>query len=56
MNHSDLHVHLYGCLSASDVWLLGRRTYRSNKESLNQYAQFYQVSWNRKAQLEDWIY
>ena len=54
MNHSDLHVHLYGCLSASDVWLLGRRTYRSNKESLNQYAQFYQISWNREAQLEDY--
>ena len=26
----DLHVHLYGCLSAEDLWLIGKDRYKKH--------------------------
>ncbi len=36
--HTDLHVHLYGCLRPLDVWELGRDTWNKRTERLEAYA------------------
>ena len=36
--HTDLHVHLYGCLRPVDVWELGRDSWKNRVERLDAYA------------------
>ena len=38
----DLHVHLYGCLSAEDLWNIGKDSYQKRRLMLEWYAQEYQ--------------
>ena len=35
------HVHLYGCLTAEDVWLLGRDLWQQQRQRLDWYADSY---------------
>ena len=43
----ELHIHLYGCLSAMDVWTLGRDRYRKMSARLDWYASEYAAAYGR---------
>ena len=43
----ELHIHLYGCLSASDLWLLGRERYKAMAPRLAWYAKEYSHAYGR---------
>lgn len=38
----DYHVHLYGCLTALDLWEIGKDSYLSKKARLDWYAESYE--------------
>jgi hypothetical protein len=48
----DLHVHLYGVLSADDIWELGKDIWLQRKERLQWFATEYFKSWGSKPQWE----
>ena len=50
----DLHVHLYGCLSAEDLWLFGKDRYKKHQTSLSWYAQEYAKAWGRTPQFQEY--
>lgn len=41
----DLHVHLHGCLSAEQLWNIGKDTYKSRIPMLEWYANEYEKAW-----------
>ena len=45
MIKQDLHVHLYGCLSAKDLWDIGKDRYKKQHEMLCWYASEYKKAW-----------
>ncbi|MBI2603176.1 MAG: hypothetical protein HYW48_08975 [Deltaproteobacteria bacterium] len=47
----ELHLHLYGCLDADDVWQLGRKAWRERTDGLEWYADEYEKVWGRRP---DW--
>lgn len=54
MIKKDLHVHLHGCLTAQQLWTLGRDSYKKNSSRLEWYASEYQKAWGRKPQYKDY--
>ena len=50
----DLHVHLYGCLSAEDLWNIGKDSYQKRRLMLEWYAQEYQKAWGVKVNPSDY--
>jgi adenosine deaminase len=47
----ELHLHLFGCLTAEDVWELGKDRWRTKAELLEWYAAEFQKVWGK---LPDW--
>ena len=54
MKKEDLHVHLHGCLTASDLWFLGKDVYKKNNILLDWYAREYEKAWNRLPLYKDY--
>lgn len=48
MLKKDLHVHLYGCLTAEDLWKIGKENYKKQMPLLNWYADEYKNAWGRR--------
>ncbi len=48
----ELHLHLYGCLTAKDVFDLGKSVWEKRRNALAWYAQEYEKAWDRKPQWE----
>lgn len=46
------HVHLYGCLTAEDVWLLGRDLWQQQRQRLDWYADSYRQCFGVDPQYE----
>lgn len=42
----DLHVHLYGCLTANDLWEIGKDIYNQRSQILDWYASEYEKAWS----------
>lgn len=47
----ELHLHLYGCLDADDVWQLGKNSWKNRTKELEWYADEYEKVWGRRP---DW--
>lgn len=47
----ELHVHLYGCLTARQLWTLGRTLWPAREARLEWYAAAYAEEWGRRP---DW--
>ncbi|MEZ4741882.1 MAG: hypothetical protein R3B45_05455 [Bdellovibrionota bacterium] len=45
---SELHIHLYGCLSAEDVWCLGKDCWQQKTNELSWYEDEYEKAWGRR--------
>ncbi|MBP6217474.1 MAG: hypothetical protein KA436_02685 [Oligoflexales bacterium] len=43
----DFHVHLHGCLTAEQLWLIGRDSYKKQSKMLDWYASEYKKAWGR---------
>lgn len=54
MNTQDLHVHLHGCLTAKDLWFLGKDVYKKNHVLLDWYAREYEKVWSRRPLYQDY--
>lgn len=48
----ELHLHLYGCLKAEDVWKLGRTRWEKRQGALVWYADEYEKAWGRRPKWE----
>ena len=48
----ELHLHLYGCLDADDVWQLGRSRWMTRQRALQWYAREYEQAWQRRPHWE----
>ncbi len=44
----DLHVHLFGCLDAEDVWTLGKNRWQQQTDLLQWYEDEYEKAWGRR--------
>lgn len=44
----ELHIHLYGCLSAEDVWELGKDRWQRCRDALSWYEDEYAKAWGRR--------
>jgi adenosine deaminase len=44
----ELHIHLFGCLTAEDVWTLGRDRWHQRQELLTWYEDEYEKAWGRR--------
>lgn len=44
----ELHLHLYGCLSAEDVWTLAKPLWQERLTALNWFADEYEKAWGRR--------
>jgi hypothetical protein len=44
----ELHIHLFGCLTAEDVWFLGRDRWKKAEERLQWYESEYEKAWGRR--------
>jgi adenosine deaminase len=51
---TDLHVHLYGCLTAQDIWLLGRDVWRERRERLDVFAARFESSFGRRPRFQEY--
>lgn len=49
MFKADFHVHLHGCLSAEDLWQIGKDCYQKRAKQLEWYAREYEKAWGRRA-------
>ena len=56
MNHlrTEAHLHLYGCLSAEDLWHIGRERFRKQSDRLTWYANEYERVTGRRPAYEDY--
>lgn len=52
MLREELHLHLYGCLSADDVWHLAQPIWEERKGALSWYADEYLKAWGRRPEWE----
>jgi len=50
----DLHVHLYGCLTAEDLWDIGKDRYKSHAPLLEWYSSEYEKAWGRRPCPQDY--
>ena len=50
----DLHVHLHGCLTAEQLWNIGKDTYKNRTPMLEWYASEYEKAWGRKPKYLDY--
>ena len=51
----DLHVHLYGCLTAEDLWTIGKDCYKKQESMLRWFASEYKNAWGKTPKyLEYW--
>jgi adenosine deaminase len=44
----ELHIHLFGCLTADDVWTLGKDRWKNCKIHLAWYEDEYEKAWGRR--------
>ena len=51
---TDLHVHLYGCLYAQDVWELGRDRVQKQSQRLAWYEDTFAAAWGRRPSATDY--
>ena len=48
MLKEDLHVHLHGCLTADQLWSIGKDNYKKRIPMLDWYSEEYEKAWGRK--------
>jgi len=48
MLKEDLHIHLHGCLTADQLWGIGKDTYKNRIPMLDWYSSEYEKAWGRK--------
>ena len=54
MGDEELHLHLYGCLDAHDLWTMGKDVWPLRKPRLEWFAEEYEKAWKRKPLWEDY--
>ena len=45
---TEAHLHLYGCLTAEDLWFIGRDRFSKYEDRLSWYAIEYENAWGRR--------